>query len=111
MIPYQQRVQETMATFGGGYRTLIRHRVTALEGDVQPHKGVVILEFPTYQQAWDWYHSDEYAPLLALRLQHMRCDTVLVDGLAEGEPVRTGRLDEWELEQLAKFEARQSDAG
>jgi hypothetical protein len=43
--------------------------------------------------------------LRALRQAHVRCDTILVDGLAEGEPVLTGRLDPWELAQLAKLEA------
>ena len=67
MQPYYDGIEATMARYGGGYQSVLRHRVTTLEGDWHPPKGVTILEFPSYEQALAWYHSPEYAPLRELR--------------------------------------------
>jgi uncharacterized protein (DUF1330 family) len=62
-----EQVEATMARYGGFYRTWLRHRVEVVEGDFGPHLGHTIVEFPTFEQLWAWYHSEEYAPLKALR--------------------------------------------
>ena len=85
MRPYQEQIEATLAPYGGRYRALRRHRLEVLEGDWRPPHGVVVLEFPSFEQAKAWYHSPEYAPLLAIRHAHNRFDMILVDGLAEGE--------------------------
>ena len=108
MGPYYEHVEATMARYGGGYQSLPRHRVTVLEGDWHPTKGVVILEFPSYDQALAWYRSPEYAPLLELRTTTGRFDTILVEGLGEGAPSITGRLDAWEIERIAELEAQEA---
>jgi uncharacterized protein (DUF1330 family) len=85
MRPYLEQVEATMARYGGFYRTWLRHRVEVVEGDLGPHLGPTIVEFPTFEQLRAWYHSEEYAPLKALRQQHMRFDVMLVDGLSDDE--------------------------
>jgi uncharacterized protein (DUF1330 family) len=85
MRPYLEQVEATMARYGGFYRTWLQHRVEVVEGDFGPHLGPTIVEFPTYEQLWAWYHSEEYAPLKALRQRHMRFDVMLVDGLSDEE--------------------------
>lgn len=85
MRPYMDQVEATMARYGGFYRTWLRHRVEVVEGDYGPHFGPTIVEFPSWEQLWAWYHSAEYAPLKALRQQHMRFDVMLVDGLSDKE--------------------------
>lgn len=110
MGPYYEGVQETMARYGGGYQSVLRHRVTVLEGDWRPAKGVTILEFPSYDQALAWYHSPEYAPLLALRTTLGRFDTILVDGVSPDDPASTGKLDPWEIERIAELEALEARA-
>ena len=85
MRPYMDRVEATMARYGGFYRTWLRHRVEVVEGDFGPQLGPTIVEFPTFEQLQAWYHSEEYAPLKALRQQHMRFDVMLVDGLSDEE--------------------------
>jgi uncharacterized protein (DUF1330 family) len=85
MRPYLEQVEATMARHGGFYRTWLRHRVEVVEGDLGPHLGPTIVEFPTFEQLRAWYHSEEYAPLKALRQQHMRFDVMLVDGLSDYE--------------------------
>lgn len=86
MRPYIEQAESVLARYGGHYRARGRHRVTLLEGDLGPFRGVTIIEFPTPEQARAWYDSPEYAPLKALRLANARFDTLLVEGLAEGEP-------------------------
>ncbi len=85
MRPYMDQVEATMARYGGFYRTWLRHRVEEVEGDVGPHLGPTIVEFPTFAQLRAWYDSPEYAPLKALRQEHMRFDVMLVDGLRDEE--------------------------
>jgi len=85
MRPYLEQVEATMAQYGGFYRTWLRHRVEVVEGDLGPHQGPTIVEFPTYEQLRAWYDSSEYAPLKALRQQHNRFDVMLVDGLSDEE--------------------------
>jgi uncharacterized protein (DUF1330 family) len=84
MLPYQQQVEATMALYGGRYRVLLRHEIEAVEGDWRPPLGLVIVEFPTVEQARAWYHSPEYAPLLQHRHAHEHFDCIIVDGLPEG---------------------------
>ena len=85
MRPYMDQVEATMARYGGFYRTWLRHRVEVVEGDFGPHLGPTIVEFPTFEQLWAWYHSTEYAPLKTLRQRHGRFDVMLVDGLSDDE--------------------------
>jgi uncharacterized protein (DUF1330 family) len=75
---YGKRVPATIAQYGGRY--LVRGgAVDALEGGWMP-KRVVVLEFPTLDQARKWYRSPEYAPLIALRQKASRGKLVMVEG-------------------------------
>lgn len=76
---YAKLVPGTIAQYGGKY--LVRGgAVEPKEGGWEP-KRVVVLEFPTMEQARKWYHSPEYAPVLAIRLVAARARLVLVEGL------------------------------
>ena len=76
---YAQRVPETIAKHGG--RSLARGgAVETKEGDWNPER-VVVLEFPTMDQARRWYHSPEYGPVLAIRLKCAKAKLILVDGV------------------------------
>ncbi|MCD6031594.1 MAG: hypothetical protein K0S78_3768 [Thermomicrobiales bacterium] len=85
MRPYRERIEATMAPYGGFYRSYLRHRVEVVEGDWGHHHGLTIVEFPTFEQARAWYDSAAYAPLKALRQQHNRFDMLLADGLSDEE--------------------------
>jgi uncharacterized protein (DUF1330 family) len=76
---YQKRVGSTLESYGGKY--LVRGgSYETLEGDWHPHR-LVMLEFPSVEQARRWYHSDEYAPLKDLRLQTANTQLILVQGI------------------------------
>ena len=75
---YQKRVGSTLASFGG--RFLVRGgKYETLEGDWHLHR-LILLEFPTVEQARRWYQSDEYAPVKDIRLQTAHTKAILVQG-------------------------------
>ena len=75
---YRQQVLATVQKFGG--RFLARGgRAEALEGNAPP-KRVVVLEFPSYERALEWYRSAEYAPLIELRQRASQGRLLLVEG-------------------------------
>lgn len=77
---YRKLVPGTIAKYGGRY--LVRGgAVEPKEGGWQP-KRLVVLEFPSLEQARAWYHSPEYAPALALRMKAARSKVLLVEGAA-----------------------------
>ncbi len=76
---YAKGVPATIAAYGGKY--LVRGgSVDPKEGGWTP-KRVVVLEFPSMDQARRWYDSAEYAPLLAMRLKAADSKLILVEGV------------------------------
>jgi uncharacterized protein (DUF1330 family) len=74
---YRRKVLSTVEMYGG--RFLVRGgRAEALEGASLAR--VVVLEFPSYDQAAKWYRSGEYAPLAKLRQTASRGHLILVEG-------------------------------
>lgn len=51
-----------------------------MEGDWTP-KRLVLLEFPSLEQAHRFYDSPEYAPLLALRKKATRSKLLFLEGI------------------------------
>ena len=75
---YRKQVPATVEKHGG--RFIVRGgKVEALEGGWAP-KRLVVLEFPTLQQALGWYRSAEYAPLIKLRQRASHGKLVAVEG-------------------------------
>jgi len=75
---YRKQVPATIARYGGKY--LVRGGATdTIEGGWTPAR-LVVLEFPSLEQARKWYHSAEYKPLLAMRLKAAKFRAILVEG-------------------------------
>jgi uncharacterized protein (DUF1330 family) len=75
---YRRRVPDTIASHGGRY--LVRGgKHETLEGAWQPSR-LVVLEFPSLEQARRWYDSEDYREPRALRMKSALCDVVLVEG-------------------------------
>ena len=75
---YAKMAPETVNLYGGKYIARGGHNET-LEGDWQA-KRLVILEFPSVEQAKRWVNSPEYAPARKLRHQYARSNMVVVEG-------------------------------
>ena len=77
---YARGASATIAQYGGRY--LVRGgAVEAKEGGWDA-KRVVVLEFPSMEQAKRWYGSPEYAPLLAIRHRAASSRMIFVEGYA-----------------------------
>jgi uncharacterized protein (DUF1330 family) len=77
---YKKLVPATVAKYGG--RFAVRGgAVDAKEGGWKPSR-LVVLEFPSMEQARKWYDSPEYAPALAMRLKAANARLILVEGAA-----------------------------
>jgi uncharacterized protein (DUF1330 family) len=75
---YRKQVPATIQKYGGRY--VVRGGTTqTLEGDWQP-KRLVVLEFPSVEQARRWYDCEEYRGPKALRIKTTRSRVVLVEG-------------------------------
>ena len=75
---YRKAVPATIEQFGG--RFLVRGpEPIALEGDWPVHR-IVILEFPTTEQAHAWWDSPEYAAVKKLRAGAADAKILLLSG-------------------------------
>jgi uncharacterized protein (DUF1330 family) len=75
---YRRQVLATVQKFGG--RFLVRGgRAEALEGAAAA-KRLVLLEFPSYERALEWYRSQDYAPLIELRQKASQGRLLLLEG-------------------------------
>jgi uncharacterized protein (DUF1330 family) len=76
---YRQMVPPSIAAFGG--RFVVRGGVAeTLEGEWSP-KRIIVLEFPSVEQAKAWWASTEYAEAKALRQAVARTDMIVVEGV------------------------------
>lgn len=80
MQAYAVAARPTVERHGGTFRVL-RGQVEVLEGQwaLGP---LVMIEFPSMQQARAWYDSDDYRPLIAQRRHAADVNLVFVEGLA-----------------------------
>ena len=76
---YRELAPASIAKYGGRY--LVRGGATeALEGTWTPRR-LVVLEFPSLEQAKAWWSSPEYAEARALRQSSARTEMLVVPGV------------------------------
>jgi uncharacterized protein (DUF1330 family) len=77
---YGPKTAALVQKYGGKY--LVRGgAMEQLEGDGPLPSVVVVLEFPSMEQARAWYNDPDYAPMIRLRQMGSDLDFVLVEGL------------------------------
>jgi uncharacterized protein (DUF1330 family) len=87
----QMRDPSWVEEYGAKFRPLLKKhggrylvsaaKMESLEGVTPLPSVMVVLEFPTMEQARAWYHDPEYGPLIKLRQGGSEIDLVLVEGL------------------------------
>ena len=78
MTEYRKHTPGAVAKFGGKF--IVRGGKTrSLEGGWKPSR-IVVLEFPTYEKAQEFYDSEHYKPILAMRLKAGKSKAIIVDG-------------------------------
>ncbi len=79
MREYLERDPGTLTKYGGRY--IVRGgQFEVVEGNWQPTR-VVMLEFPSMEQAKRWYDCEEYQEMKAARSKAARTNIVLVEGV------------------------------
>jgi uncharacterized protein (DUF1330 family) len=82
---YKAIAPRSIALYGGHY--IVRGgRSEVLEGSWQPSR-LVVLEFPTVDQARAWWSSPEYAPAKAVRQRCAESEMLLIEGTTVPSPV------------------------
>jgi uncharacterized protein (DUF1330 family) len=76
---YAKLAPATVTLYGGKYIARGGQNET-LEGEWQA-KRLVILEFPSVEQAKNWVNSPEYAPIRAMRHKYAHSNMVVVEGV------------------------------
>jgi len=79
---YQEYVKLSPATISahGGRFVARGGKTEVLEGEL-PANRVVVLEFPSYERAREWWHSEMYREPKALRQSASEASMILVDGI------------------------------
>jgi len=78
--PYQLAVEKTFTAYGG--RLIVAGgQVDPLEGDA-PLGKIVILQFPSMEQARAWHDSPEYQAIIGYRHAAADSRAYLVEGIA-----------------------------
>ena len=76
---YAETVPESVKKFGGKY--LVRAgEFKSMQGKWDFTRNVII-EFPTYEKALEWYNSDEYKPIKQIRLDNSEGTNIIVKGI------------------------------
>jgi uncharacterized protein (DUF1330 family) len=76
---YRSQVLPTVQKYGGTF-TVRGGRFQKLEG-AEPMARHVMLKFPSFERALEWYNSPEYQPLAKLRQSASKGNIVLVEGV------------------------------
>ena len=77
--PYSAAVESTFTPFGGRY--VVRGgKVVSLEG--APAKRVIMIAFPSLEQAQAWYDSPAYRSILPVRHKSATSRVFIMDGFA-----------------------------
>jgi len=79
--PYAAGVPATIAAYGGRY--LVRNGKKEVREGSLPADRVVMLEFPSVDQAKAWYESEEYQALLPIRKSASKGTLLIVEGFGD----------------------------
>ena len=72
-------VPEIVKKYGGEY--LARGgEYTVVEGE-DNYPRIILIKFPSYEKALEWYHSEDYKPIKDIRLQNSKGLNIIVKGI------------------------------
>ena len=75
---YVGKVKPTVEKFGGEY--LVRNgEFKVIDGEWK-HPRTVVIKFPTYEKALEWYNSKEYQPIKQIRIDNAKSNGIIIQG-------------------------------
>ena len=76
---YVAKVQPIIAKFGGEF--IVRGGKSVSYEGTPPGDRTVVVRFPSYDKAMEWYHSDDYAEAKAMRMAASTSVQTIVEGV------------------------------
>ena len=76
---YIAKVKPIVEKFGGEY--LVRAgEYKVIDGEWK-YPRTVVIKFPTYEKALEWYNSEEYKPIKPIRLENTSTNGIIIKGV------------------------------
>ena len=76
---YISKVSPIVEKFGGEY--LVRAgEYKVIDGEWN-YPRTVVIKFPTYEKAWEWYNYEEYQPVKPIRLANSVANGIIIKGV------------------------------
>ena len=76
---YVEKVKPIAEKFGGDY--IIRGGETKIVEGNWSYPRTVVIKFPSFQRALDWYNSEEYEPIKQIRLDNSVSNGIIIKGV------------------------------
>jgi uncharacterized protein (DUF1330 family) len=75
---YLKHVTAIAEKFGGKY--IVRGGETTVIEGTWVHPRTVVIQFPSYEKALEWYHSEDYKPVRQIRLDNAVTNAIIIQG-------------------------------
>ena len=75
---YIEQVKPVAEKFGAEY--IVRGGENQVIEGAWQHPRTVIMKFPSYEKALEWYNSDEYKPIKQIRLDNAETNGIIIKG-------------------------------
>ena len=75
---YIDQVKPVAEKFGAEY--IIRGGENQVIEGTWQHPRTVVIKFPSYEKALEWYNSDEYKPIKQIRLDNAETNGIIIKG-------------------------------
>ena len=75
---YLKHVTTIAEKFGDKY--IVRGGETTVIEGTWAHPRTVVIQFPSYEKALEWYHSEEYKPIRQIRLDNAVTNAIIIQG-------------------------------
>ena len=76
---YVKKVKPIAEKFGGEY--IVRGGETTIVEGNWTYPRTVVIKFPTYEKALEWYDSEEYKPVKPIRLANSVANGIIIKGV------------------------------
>ena len=75
---YVEKVKPLAKKFGGEY--IVRGGETTIVEGNWTYPRTVVIKFPSYEKALEWYSSEEYQPVKQIRLDNAVANGIIIKG-------------------------------
>ena len=76
---YVKKVKPIAEKFGGEY--IVRGGETTIVEGNWTYPRTVVIKFPSYEKALEWYNSEEYKPIKQIRLDNSKGTNIIIKGV------------------------------